>query len=93
MISAKKETPDIDVALVTNTQTPTKYEKLLLENDVLIYNEPFDSFVFDNNYLWCLAFYKLCALEKMVIKYDYDNYIYTDTDVFVQKSLSKVFWN
>lgn len=91
LISAKKSTPDIDVALVTNVKIPTEYEKLLLEHDVLIYVESFDSFTFDDNYLWCLAFYKLCALEKMVTKYDYDNYIYTDADVFVQKSLDKVF--
>lgn len=92
LISAKKATPDIDVALVSNIKIPTEHEKLLLENDVLIFLEPFDSFVFDDKYLWCLAFYKLCALEKMVTQYDYDNYIYTDADVFVQKSLDKVFW-
>ncbi len=91
LISAKKATPNIDVALVSNIKIPTEYETILFENDVLIYNEPFDSFVFADNYVWCLAFYKLCALEKMVNKYDYDNYIYTDTDVFVQKSLDKVF--
>ncbi len=91
LISAKKATPDIDVALVSNIRIPTEYESLLSENGVLIYIEPFDSFVFNGNYLWCLAFYKLCALEKMVSKYDYDNYIYTDADVFVQNSLDKVF--
>lgn len=91
LISAKKSTPNIDVALVSNINIPTEQEKLLLENDILIFIEPFDSFVFDDKYLWCLAFYKLCALEKMVTKYDYDNYIYTDADVFVQKSIDKVF--
>jgi len=91
LISAKKTTPDIDVALVTNIKIPENYEKLLRENDVLIYIEPFDSFVFADDYLWCLAFYKLCALEKIVTKYDYDNLIYTDADVYVQNSLEKVF--
>lgn len=87
----KKTNTDLDVALVTNINIPTKYEKILLENNVLIYIEPFDSFVFSDSYRWCLAFYKLCALEKMVTKYNYDNYIYTDADVYVQKSLDKVF--
>lgn len=91
LISAKKTNTDLDVALVTNINIPTKYEKILLENNVLIYIEPFDSFVFPDSYRWCLAFYKLCALEKMVTKYNYDNYIYTDADVYVQKSLDKVF--
>ena len=68
LISAKKTTPNIDVALVSNIEIPTEYEKLLLENDVLIFIEPFDSFVFPDDYLWSLAFYKLCALEKMVAK-------------------------
>ena len=92
LISAKKENPNIDVALVTNITIPSRYEKLLSENGVLIFVEPFDSFTFPDNYPWCLAFYKLCALEKMVTKYDYDNYMYTDADVFVQKSLDKVFF-
>ena len=91
LISAKKTNPNIDVALVSNVNIPPEYEKLLLENQVLIYTEPFDAFAFANDYPWCLAYYKLCALEKMVTKYDYDNYIYTDADVFVQKSLDKVF--
>lgn len=61
------------------------------ENEVLIYVEPFDSFVFPDDYRWSLAFYKLCAIEKMVTKYDYDNYVYTDADIFVQNSLDNVF--
>ena len=36
LISAKKATPNIDVALVSNINIPTEQEKLLLENDVLI---------------------------------------------------------
>lgn len=91
LISAKKATPNIDVALVCNIEIPKTYEQMLRENDVLIYIEPFDTFVFENNYLWCLAFYKLCALEKMLNHFDYDNYIYTDTDVFVQKPLDNIF--
>lgn len=91
LISAKKATPNIDVALVCNVEIPTMYEQMLRESDVLIYIEPFDTFVFEDNYLWCLAFYKLCALEKMVNHFDYDNYIYTDADVFVQKSLDNIF--
>ncbi len=90
LISAKKATPSIDVALVCNIKIPREYEDLLIGNDVLIYTEEFDSFVFDNDYPWCLAYYKLCALEKMVNKYDYDNYIYTDADVFVQNPLDNV---
>ena len=62
----------------------------MIEYNILIYIEEFDTFVFENDYPWCLAFYKLCALEKMANKYDYDNYIYTDADVYVQNSLDNV---
>lgn len=91
LISAKKAMPNDDVALVCNIKVPIKYENLLTDNNILIFYEPFDSFVFNNDYLWNLAFYKLCALEKMVTKYRYDNYIYTDADVFVQKQLDELF--
>ena len=91
LISARKMNPNVDVALVTNMQIPAKYEKLLEENRIQIFIEPFDTFLFADNYTWCLAFYKLCALEKMVTKYDYDRYIYTDADIFVQNPLDQVF--
>lgn len=90
LISAKQSTPEMDVALVCNIDVPDLYRKLLLDNNVLIFKEPFDSFVFSDDYPWCLAYYKLCALEK-VLKYEYDFYLYTDADVYVQSSLENVF--
>ena len=83
LLSAKKSNADTDVALVCNMKIPEFYEKLLLDHGVLIYIEPFETFVFPDDTPWCLAFYKLCALEKMIAKGDYDYYIYTDADVFV----------
>ena len=90
LLSAKASNPNMDVALVCNVEIPREYEELLIQNDILIYIEEFDSFVFPNDYPWGLAYYKLCALEKMVTKYEYDHYIYTDADVFIQNPLDDI---
>ena len=90
LISAKRTTADVDVALVCNVDVPEEYDTILKNNGVLIFKESFDSFLFKNNYPWCLAFYKLCALGKMIDK-GYDYYVYTDADVYVQSSLENVF--
>lgn len=91
LLSAKKTNPTADVALVCNAPLPAEYASLLNNNGVLIFVEPFDSFLFENDYKWCLAFYKLCALEKMVQNYEYDNYMYTDADVYFQNPVEYCF--
>lgn len=91
LISARTANPDIDVVLVCNRQIPEMYEGILKEKQIQIVIEPFDFFVFDDHYRWCLAFYKLNALKKMIDNYDYDNYIFTDADVFVQKPLDNIY--
>lgn len=89
--SIRKYNPTIDIAVICNIELPNFYKKILLEQKVLIIIEDFDSFVFPNDYKWNLAFYKLCALEKVVQKYKYDNYIYIDVDVIIQNSLDSIF--
>lgn len=91
LISAKRFNPNIDVALVCNFYPPNPYRNILLDNNILIIQEDFDSYIFDNDYKWGLAFYKLCALEKMIQKHKYDNYVYMDADVIIQNSLDLVF--
>ena len=91
LVSAKRTTPDVDVALVCNMDIPDSYKDILVKNHVLIIQEPFDSFTFADDYQWGLAFYKLCALEKVVERYPYDYYAYADSDVLVQRSLDPVF--
>ena len=80
----------VDVALVTNIDIPENYRALLQEKGVMILKESFDLFQFARNYTWSLAFYKLCALYKVVRKYDYQNYAYLDSDVFVQDSFDNI---
>lgn len=90
-ISTKRFNPAIDVAVVCNFKLPEVYEQILLKNNILIFIEEFDSYCFPNDYKWNLAFYKLCALEKVVDKYQYDNYLFLDADVIVQDSFEAIF--
>ena len=90
LISLKLENPDDDVALVTNVDIPHKYTSILKQSNILIYKEAYDNFVFPDKYKWSLAFYKLCALKKMVEKYDYDYYCYVDTDIIANRPLDDV---
>lgn len=85
-ISAKKHN-DSDVALVTNILVPEPYKSLLNDNGVLIIQCDFDSFCFDKNCTWSLAFYKLCALRYVINNLRYDYYAYTDADVYFQGSI------
>lgn len=89
LISAKKNN-NCDVALVTNIEVPDPYKTLLIDNGVLIMTYDFDRFLFDQNYRWKLAFYKLCALSHIVGETQYDNYAYLDTDVFIQGTFDNV---
>lgn len=90
LISAKVYNPNTDVALVTNIELPVEYQKLLQSKDVLIFKEEYDRFVFPNDYTWSLAFYKLCALSKVLEKGQYDCYAYLDSDVYVQESFDTI---
>ncbi len=90
LISAKTYNPDCDVALVTNIEIPENYKKILFANKILIFQEDFDEFRFDYDIKWALAFYKLCALSKIVKKYDYKYYSYLDSDVYISNSFETI---
>lgn len=90
LLSAKKYNLDSDVALVTNIKVPEYYRRLLSNNGILIFEEPFDEFFFDYEIKWALAFYKLCALSKIVKKYDYQYYSYLDSDVYISNSFETI---
>lgn len=82
-VSARKNNPSVatDVALITNVPLEEQYNRILAINGVDVHVEPFDDFNFGPGYRWGLAFYKLCALKK-VLSYDYDNYLLMDTDTY-----------
>lgn len=90
LLSAKLNNPNVDVALVTNIELPQKYKDLFERNNILVFVESFDEFVFPDDYRWGLAFYKLCALYKISRKYEYENFAYLDSDVYVQGDISPI---
>lgn len=91
LISAKKHNPSYDVALVSNIDIKEPFLSLLQKNDILIIKVPFDSFNFNAEYTWSLAFYKLCALYHISKECKYDYYAYLDADIYVQNSFNDIF--
>ena len=82
--SCKHFNKEVEVALITNLRLSEYWTKLFKENDIKIFRVPYDSFVFEKDYGWSLAFYKLCAL-KAVLKMEYDNIVLIDTDTYTQR--------
>lgn len=76
--------------MVTNIDLPAEYEDLMNSYGAKVIKVKFDHFNFGSQYKWSLAFYKLCALWHMAHETDYDNYMYLDSDVYVQLPLDNV---
>lgn len=92
LITAKYNNPLYTVAFVTNLkidEIPTEFRKILESHEIEIMHIEYDSFIFTKDYLWSLAFYKLCALEHMLEK-NYEYIIYMDTDVYVQGNFDSI---
>ena len=85
LVSAKINNPLCDVGLVTNIIPDDDYKSLLARHDIKIYYEKFDEFRFADDYKWGLAFYKLCALKK-IMNYNYDRYLFLDADTYTQSN-------
>ncbi len=86
LVSAKYYNPGCRVCLATNLSKdslPEEYLRILERANISILHIPFDSFRFADEYLWSLAFYKLCVL-KHLCQMSYENICYMDTDVYIQ---------
>lgn len=79
-----------DVAFVTNIDVPDDYRRKLENKRIIVIRAPFTSFFPGNDYQWCLAFYKLCALKYVVDNTNYDKYAYLDSDIYCQRSFSDI---
>ncbi len=92
LCSAKYYNPDSEVCFVSNIEEeamPAEYVRVLKSRDIRIVFVPFDTFVFPDDYLWSLAFYKLCVLKYFSTS-EYKNICYMDTDVYIQGSFQTV---
>ncbi len=90
---SKKYNPESDCALVTNLsddEIPAEIHEIFTRENIKIFHFPFDEFRFDNNTPWGLAFYKLCALSHVLRETDYKNFLYLDSDVYIQASLNSI---
>ena len=90
LVSAKKNNPHCDVALITNIEIPEKFQALFLKHNVLTIQVPFDKFLFDVNLKWNLDPYKLCALDYLVNETKYEQFLLLDTDTYVQSDLTNL---
>lgn len=88
--SAALKNPQDDVMLVVNAKVPEQYRTLFEKENIKIKEIPFDRFVMPDNFVWALAFFKLCALSYVVEEEDYDNYLLVDTDTITRESYSEM---
>ncbi|MCD7784461.1 MAG: hypothetical protein LUH18_02605 [Oscillospiraceae bacterium] len=89
-LSAKKFNPDDEVSFITNIPSealPDEFMKLLSDGQITIREIQFDRFRFSHDYMWSLAFYKLCVLSHLV-ELDFCHICYLDADVYVQRKFN-----
>lgn len=92
LLSAKWKNPDCDVIFATNIdakEIPVEYAKKLMDNGVEIIKVEYDTYKFDPDYLWSLAFYKLCVLKALIAR-GFDCCCYLDTDVYIQSDFGSI---
>jgi len=90
--SAKHYNPNDRVLFVTNMEKAkikASIRRCLEDHGVEIHTIPYSSFVFDDQYAWSLAFFKLCAFEY-ISTLEFDCCCYMDSDVFVKRSFDTI---
>jgi len=94
LTSAKLNNPDDDVILFSNVELPVEWSKKLAASGVETKICPFDRFVVSKEFMWALAYYKLCVLSHIVKdneeKKEYDHILLMDTDTYSTKSYSEL---
>lgn len=78
--SAKTHNPQDDVLLVTNLPLPEQYQTLFGANGIGVKVIPFDTFVMPKEFVWSLAFFKLCALDYIIQHEQYERIVLLDAD-------------
>lgn len=88
--SAKVQNPEDDVMLITNCEIPPEYGTLFQKNNISVQIIPFDSFVMPREFVWSLAFFKLCALTYIINHLDYEKYLLIDADTITVQSYKEL---
>ncbi len=88
--SAALKNPKDDVMLAVNGKVPERIREQFEKERILIKELPFDRFVMPENFVWALAFFKLCALSYVVETENYDNFLLLDTDTLTVESYEEM---
>lgn len=88
--SAALLNPDDTVMIVVNEEVPEPYKSLFEEENIKIKKIKFDRYVMPQNFVWSLAFFKLCALSYVVEEEDYDNFLLLDADTITMQTYSEM---
>ncbi len=89
LTSAKLHNPDDDVVLFANANISEEWVRKLKDNNIDVQICPFDEFVIGKDFIWALAYYKLCVLSHVVKDNaetrKYDHILLMDTDTFTTR--------
>lgn len=88
--SAALHNPNDTVMIVVNEEVPEPYKSLFEEENIKIKKINFDRYVMPQNFVWSLAFFKLCALSYVVEEEDYDNFLLLDADTITMQTYSEM---
>lgn len=83
--SAAIHNPEDTVMLVVNKAVPEPYKSLFEEENIRIKEINFDCFVMPENFVWSLAFFKLCALFHATEEEEYENFLLLDADTITMQ--------
>jgi len=88
--SAALHNPADTVMLVVNKEVPEGYKDLFEKENIKIKKINFDRYVMPENFVWSLAFFKLCALFYVAEEEDYDNILLLDADTITMQSYDEM---
>ena len=91
LVSAQRLNRDCDMMVLVSDEVPQKWKEIFEYYNIRIERVPFENYRMPQKFKWEYAFYKLCALEYMVNRTEYDFYIGVDTDVFFTDHLD-ILW-
>lgn len=88
--SAALHNPSDTVMLVVNEEVPEPYKSLFGKENIKIKKINFDRYVMPQNFVWSLAFFKLCALSHVAEEEDYDNFLLLDADTITMQTYDEM---
>lgn len=84
--SAKEKNPGDDVVLSVNIDLDCNWITRFEQAGVTVRKMDFNTFVVPKEFLWSLAFFKMCVLYTWVKEGNYDRYLILDADTYTTHS-------